>query len=388
MPPKQFETIWRAEPHTIAKIVILKAYLKAWFPILGQTMLDQPVLYVDGFAGPGEYTNYPDGSPVAALAAAREAVEGLGEKWIAGPIYCTFIEEDTKRYENLKTRLKDIPAHPKIHVQTINSNFVDGIDRVRKELPKFFTQKQPLFVFVDPFGATGVPFSVIKDILASPCSEVLINHDADGIGRIFKARSGEEHDRLLDCVFGDRSWGESLRTNCDFPVVCRQILELYKDQLRSIPGVKYVFPFEMRSKTDLVNYHLVFASQNPKGLEKMKEAMQTMDQSGGYSFSDGRVNQPLLFRFDRPEEFAVQLHHHFLGREASYKEMLEFALNETPFLNPKAMLKVLEKEELIVVQSLDLKRHRGHFKEATLISVRFVPAKPTQPKQGELFGGT
>lgn len=30
------DTIWEAEPHTLAKHTILKAYLQAWFPILTQ----------------------------------------------------------------------------------------------------------------------------------------------------------------------------------------------------------------------------------------------------------------------------------------------------------------------------------------------------------------
>ena len=60
-------TIWPAEPHTIAKIQILQAYLLPYFKILGQTMINQPILYVDGFAGPGEYTNHPTGSPIAAM---------------------------------------------------------------------------------------------------------------------------------------------------------------------------------------------------------------------------------------------------------------------------------------------------------------------------------
>ena len=62
--------IWDAEPHTIAKIAILKNYLFAWFQIFGRSRAGQSLLYIDGFAGPGHYTNYNEGSPVAALVAA------------------------------------------------------------------------------------------------------------------------------------------------------------------------------------------------------------------------------------------------------------------------------------------------------------------------------
>jgi len=57
MSPKKHPTIWKAEPHTIAKIEILQEYLKAWFSIMGTNRYGhgQDILYIDGFAGPGEY---------------------------------------------------------------------------------------------------------------------------------------------------------------------------------------------------------------------------------------------------------------------------------------------------------------------------------------------
>ena len=81
MPPKKFPTIWNAPPHTIAKIKILRAYLVAWFQILGRSRRGQELLYVDGFAGPGEYVNYPTGSPLAALSAAEEALALTASQW-------------------------------------------------------------------------------------------------------------------------------------------------------------------------------------------------------------------------------------------------------------------------------------------------------------------
>ena len=77
LPSKKFETVWEAAPHTIAKITILKSYLNAWFRIMGLTKHNQEILYIDGFSGPGKYTNYAEGSPVAALNAAQSAIVEL-----------------------------------------------------------------------------------------------------------------------------------------------------------------------------------------------------------------------------------------------------------------------------------------------------------------------
>ena len=46
------DTLWEAEPHTLAKHAVLRGYLEAWFPILGSW--SGRLLYVDGFAGPGD----------------------------------------------------------------------------------------------------------------------------------------------------------------------------------------------------------------------------------------------------------------------------------------------------------------------------------------------
>jgi three-Cys-motif partner protein len=80
---KKMPKIWEAPRHTLAKIEILRSYLRVWFSILGSTFAGRELWYVDGFAGPGEYTNSPDGSPIAAVRAADAAVKEA-RSWVAG----------------------------------------------------------------------------------------------------------------------------------------------------------------------------------------------------------------------------------------------------------------------------------------------------------------
>jgi hypothetical protein len=56
------ETVWEMEPHTQAKHDILSGYLSAWLPIMSK--YNERLVYVDGFAGPGVYTNGEPGSPI------------------------------------------------------------------------------------------------------------------------------------------------------------------------------------------------------------------------------------------------------------------------------------------------------------------------------------
>src|SRR5581483_1293442 len=174
MPPKQMGTVWEADPHTLAKIEILSGYLDAWFRVLGATRRGQPLLYVDGFAGPGEYRNPALGSPLAALVAASRARAELGPRWVAGDVHCVFIEPDADRRTNLQQCLAAAGSARGIKVAVLASEFEAGMREVVRRMPVFFTQQYPLFVFIDPFGASDVPFSLVAEVLRSPCSEVLI----------------------------------------------------------------------------------------------------------------------------------------------------------------------------------------------------------------------
>jgi three-Cys-motif partner protein len=376
MSTKNLGVVWKAEPHTIAKTEVLRAYLVAYFQILGISKPRQTLLYVDGFAGPDQYMNFSHGSPTAALKAAQEAIANSQKRWVADDIHCAFIEPDPKRFENMDKKIHPFRGARGLKIYVYNADFVTGLAVVRKDIPAPLCESHPLFVFIDPFGATGAPFSVVREILNSGCSEVLINLDADGIARIYRAKDEAKHEQLLTTIYGDQSWSGELTDEQPFPVLCRKALDLYTKRLRSVTGVRYVFSFEMQKQAGALNYFLVFASKHPLGLVKMKEAMKRIDQDGSYRFADANVSQPSLFRFDDPEQYARLMHRHFEGRCVSYgtveNQINDYALNQTPFLNAKAMLTVLEKQELISVISHDAKRRKGTFKEGVIKEIQFI----------------
>lgn len=371
MSAKIKNVLWTAPPHTLAKISILQAYLTRWFEILGRSKSRKNLWYIDGFAGPGEYTNSPTGSPVATITSASKALQSVGGQWKAGGIHCVFIEEDPERFLHLKNKLGATVNNPKIHTHFFNSTFVGGLSALRNQAHNPFSPPSPLFAFVDPFGAKGVPFTDIKDLLSRESSEVLINFDSDGIGRIFRAEEAANHEEILNEVFGDDSWKMELAKHLVSHELYRGVLALYKQKLLALPKVRYVFAFEMRSAKNIIDYHLVFASQHPLGLEKMKEAMKTIDKSGEFCFSDAHLNQSKMFRFDDPSAYSPQLFEQFLGRTVKYPELRDYALNESPFTNPKSMLKDLEGKNLIQVSSSDPKRRKGTFSEENLIGITF-----------------
>src|SRR5207248_1377177 len=65
-------TLWPLGEHTPGKHLVLRNYLNAWLPILGMTQ--DRIVFIDGFAGPGEYSGGEPGSPIIALRALKEHV--------------------------------------------------------------------------------------------------------------------------------------------------------------------------------------------------------------------------------------------------------------------------------------------------------------------------
>ncbi|HEV7165723.1 MAG TPA: three-Cys-motif partner protein TcmP [Gammaproteobacteria bacterium] len=363
-------TVWEAPQHTIAKIEMLKSYLFAWLSIIGTRFAQQDLWYIDGFAGPGEYTNFSDGSPVAALKTAETAIQRAGGRWSAGYIHCVFIEEDGARFQHLQQRLMSLPEHPRIRRYPYHGTFVDGVNALRREAVNPFTAKQPLFAFIDPFGPEGLSFATVKELLARPACEVLVNLDSDGINRVYQAGESANHRERLNEVFGDAAWESQLAGSRQQTQAARKIVAMYKDRLRALPNVRYVFAFEMRSRKNAIDYHLVFASQHPTGLEKMKEVMRRLDQDGSYCFSDDGIGQETMFRFDDSPVYAKQLLSHFHGQDVTYEEVRDYALNESPFANPKGMLKELEATNKITVSGVRSNRRRGTFPEDTQADMR------------------
>jgi len=131
--------------------------------------------------------------------------------------------------------------------------------------------------------------------------------------------------------------------------MCAEVLALYKSRLLSLPNIDYCFSFAMKSTREALNYHLVFASQHPLGLRKMKEAMKAVDQSGSYSFSDDAVGQG-HFSFTEASEPANKMLDALEGSWRPWKHFDDFALNESPFSNPKSMLTYLKSQGKVEVQ--------------------------------------
>lgn len=162
----------------------------------------------------------------------------------------------------------------------------------------------------------------------------------------------------LTQVFGDESWRsvsiEQSETNRSFEDTTRDLVGLYLHRLRNV--ARFAYPFQMitpsRTHDSEIGYHLIFATNHQRGIEKMKAVMKTVGQDGKYRFSNFLSRQPLLFDPAASKvSDAENLHQYFQGTtNVSWNQIMSYTLNDTGLISPKTMLKFLEDRGLVNVR--------------------------------------
>lgn len=359
-------TIWPIEPHTEAKHAILRKYLDAWLPIISRW--NGRVLYIDGFAGPGEYIGGKDGSPIIAIKAVLD--HKLKSKMTA-EFKFMFIEAAKDRHEYLQTRLASLKLPSNIEYSCICGKFDEEIKKLLGYLEEQKARLAPSFVFIDPFGYSGIPFNLIKKIMENPKCEVLITFMYDEINRFVQ---DIHSDKALDEMFGTDKW-RSVRKESDPSKRCYFLHDLYKDQLQHEASIKFVRSFKMINSMNKPDYFLFFGTNEITGLKKMKEAMWRVDETGSFQFSDATYDPNQAFLFELEPNF-VKLKNiilkNFKGKTVSVEELENFILTETSFTQNHYKRSILAKMELtnpleIKAQCKGGKRRKGTFPPQTII---------------------
>jgi three-Cys-motif partner protein len=370
-------TVWPAEPHTLAKHAVLERYLNAWLPILSRQSGrvqsgSREILFIDGFAGPGEYTGGELGSPIIALKAA------LGHSVpFPVPVRLLFIEAREDRYLHLKGVLdrysEQVGQSNKVRLSEPRQGECDLL--LREVLDKCEQNRVrfgPALAFLDQFGYSAVSMELIKRILEFPQCEVFSYLDYKDMNRwIVDPSKASSFTR----TYGGDEWQQAI----DMAERDRRVflLEEYKKALRIRANAKYVCAFAMFDDANRLLYWLLFCTNNLHGLEEMKKAMWKVDKTGNFRFSD-RDNPGQLRLLDdtfNQSWLADRLATLLAGRTMTVEQIKEYVLVETPCYLFKDALRILESRESLPLQVLRAppKRRRKTFpdKHAANIVVRF-----------------
>ena len=354
-------TIWDIEPHTQAKHEILRRYLQAWLPIMSR--YNGRILYIDGFAGPGEYSKGEPGSPVIAINTAKEHKSKLNAE-----ILFWFIEAREDRCNHLKAILRNIYLPDNMKYEVECSKFDESLISQFNYLDEQKKRIAPTFAFIDPFGYSDTPFSIIKRIMKNKKCEVLITFMSGFINWLLSDQRKEDH---FDSLFGTTKWREIISSNESEERREKKLVTLYQNQLET--DGNFVRSFEMINKSNRTIYHLIFCTHNRKGRKEMKRAMWKVDETGRFLFSDRTdPGQTVLFKHEPDyRQLKKLIVDKFKGKEVSIEEIEEFVDNtgflDTHFKTP--ILKPMELEanppEIRVVKSE--RKRKGAYPKGTII---------------------
>ena len=362
MPPST--VTWPLDPHTNGKHLVLTKYMQAWLPIM--TRWNARVLFVDGFAGPGEYSRGEPGSPLIVLDALsshsfRDAM--------TGKIHFLFIERDEARAKHLKSTIEsrdfDLPAGCSYSVVT--SPFNDAMSTALDLVDGGGIRLPPAFIMIDPFGVAGLEMATLTRVLQHNRTEVYISFMYDAMNRFISLKEFEPH---LDDLFASTDW-RTARNIADSDERRRFLFGLFTRQLKNA-GAEYVVHFELYEGARLV-YAIFFGSNSLDGCDKMKQAIWSVTTATPYRFRSAD-HQQLPFGDDLTDFSTLEeeVRAEFGSRgTVSIEDVTKFVMSDktnfhTGHLKRKTLAPMEKRGELTVISSP--RKRKGSFPDGTTVS--------------------
>lgn len=262
------------EPQTAVKHALLRSYIATWMKILWQHQesIGKPphLIFVDGFAGPGEYwatserTSMVDGSPIIVGKIANDLIHGRRKlDIIAFDSHRPTVDYLTPRLTALNTKQQSW--------EVVHGDFSTGARGLMDRLAAKLGRDYPTFFFIDPFGYTGFPMTLLAEILKRERTEVFINFDTYDIVRFIG--EADRAPKMLE-LFGTEEYKEHAKFEKSEERV-NFVTSLYRRQLLGMAKAKHAIGFRINTpdQGDRAKYFLFHASSHIKALKEMKNAM-------------------------------------------------------------------------------------------------------------------
>jgi hypothetical protein len=252
-------------------------------------------------------------------------------------------------------------------VEVVNGRFDEHLTTTLNVIEAQRKILAPAFVFIDPFGFSHTPFKTVKKVLGNSGCEVLVNFMYEEVNRFI---SIEEHAENFDQLFGTIEW-RSVRTLSGPSLRRKAIHDIYLKQLKTC--ATYVHSFEMLNQGNSTDYFLFFATNNLRGLEKMKDAMWKVDGTGSFQFSDHVDARGLMSLFGADPNLAPlrdAIRKKFKGQQVRIESLRDWVIAETEFLPKHLKVPILAPMEAageLSVVSPAPKRRKGTFSDGTIL---------------------
>lgn len=258
--PEQFQKTrlpWSRWKHTI-----LLEYLRAMTAILRSWNV---IYYVDGFAGPGRYTE--DGTDGSPLLAAQHA-STLANNAAGYALKCINIELEDKVFQNLENSTSKFSDYT-VNLHGEFGNFVPEILRTIGDKPTLF--------FLDPIGVKGLEWSELLPVFRrKSTTEILVRFDAQTATRL--TGSDATLHKMFNSVLGEGNsqyWQRFVNDPALYPNDKKsRLTKAYEDKLQE--HFEFVARIPIRSSDNHLKYYLLFATRSVKGVQVMNDVFNKM----------------------------------------------------------------------------------------------------------------
>jgi len=339
-------------PHTHAKHEILRRYIAAWMPILTIGGFHGRILYIDGFAGSGQYKDSDElGSPQIAL----DSV--LGNKVfdkIKSEIGMIFIEANGKRAEHLKSILDLKYKLPKnVRYYVIQEEFNKEMNNLLEDLDKENKRLAPTFCFVDPYGWSDLDYDVLARFMKEKKAELFITFMVGFLSRF----TSDERLISIKKLFSEEQLATIDGATEKHLTISTIFLNNLKSKISTLDPDKKIYALSFRTIDQHNNtmYYLLYLTSHHKGFEVMKEAMFEVGKGDKYLFSDYDFNPNQRSIMDYTDETiwakeaGEEIHNKLLNKTMSGKEVRSYVILNTKWIYRGSILKYLEEKKKIVV---------------------------------------
>ncbi len=306
------------QPHSKAKIELLKEYLAKYLQVLSNSPFFSDIFLFDVYCGHGVYDDGGFGSPIVML----EEIERVLQSGFCSKVnyHCFFNDNNPDYINQLKTFIEEIGHSKKITISYSCCEYNNALESVSSQINKL-SPSAKAFVFIDPWGYRDVRFADIQSLLATKKAEVLLFLPTQFMFRV----ESNGTPKCLQCLI------EELVPLDEWPISSTGIdfIENLKSHFKLRLGNDYYVDTFIIERDAGQHYCLFFFTSHIYGFQKMLEAKWVIDNNEGrvwrfmrteYLF-DGHKSS-ITFRFED------ELRAYLLSNSRTNKDVYEFTLHK------------------------------------------------------------
>lgn len=253
-------------------------------------------------------------------------------------------------------------------VEVLHSEFED----FAKDFIENDGGQYPTFIFIDPFGFSGLPFETVKNLINLRPSGIELSISFMS-GKMAQYMESPTHQKAISNILGMDDWVDHIAPDLSKEERAEQFLRLYEERLRNDADVKYVWPFQMIEEGKRqTSYYLVHATNHFDGFKIMKDIMFNAGAEDRFAYL-GRDHYPYLqeqhsldaFNDDadideRVENLAVSLRGRYAGKPTrTLWDLMEETYEETTLIEKhyRAAGKIMRDRGLAEITNHPEKHH-------------------------------